>query len=130
MLEAGKRAGKVHAELETAELELELARRKAKERLQDLKEERSRLGDILFSGYEPREVLVEAWADFSNGQMLEVRKDTEEVITQRPLREDERQGEFDLELWRADLHKRVKNEREATARRRAGDADGEEEAHP
>lgn len=125
LLERAKKVGDVHEELQQHVADADAAKRKLKDKEADLTQEVDRLLHILRTGHEPREVKVEAWANFATERMQEIRMDTMKVINERPLEEHERQGEFDLLGWQDALHKRVERERVDFAKKRAGDKDDE-----
>ncbi len=67
-----------------------------KEAISAIEEERERLEQAIREKREKRPVKVEGWAHFDIGQYREVRADTGEVLTERPLLAAELQEEFDL----------------------------------
>jgi hypothetical protein len=126
VLDRAKKASSVHDELARHLLEAASFKNKLKAKEGELQEDFERLMHAVGTGTEPREVEVEAWADYSKERFFEVRVDTGKTISERPLREEERQGEFDLESWQQELHLRVVRTQEDIAKRRAGDVDKEE----
>lgn len=128
LLDRAKKMGHVHNELERHLSEVDELKKEFKSKETKLEEERQLLAHVLFTGAEPREIKVEAWADFSMNRFLEIRSDTGEVIHKRPLRPEEKQGDFsdfDEEDWAKQLHLRLVEAEEA-ARRRAGDVEKED----
>ncbi len=128
LLERAKRVGDVHQELQHHIAEADGVKRNLKHKEAELTSVVDGLLEVLRTGHEPREVKVEAWADYKRERFQEIRTDTGAIINERALRPEERQGEFDLEAWGAELHQRaLAQAREDVARRRAGDVDREEE---
>ncbi len=125
LLERAKKAGDIHQELQRHIAEADVVKRRLRQKEAELTEAMDALLDILKTGEERREVEVEAWANFRTGRFQEVRTDTLDVISERELRPEERQGEFDLEGWQEELHQRAARAREEAARARAGDVGAE-----
>lgn len=107
LLDRAKRIGEVFNELHRHLVDADDVKKELKKKENELELERIKLAHMLHTGAENREVVVEAWADFSTGTFTEVRKDTGEVITKRDLEPEERQGQFDAEEWGESLFSRL-----------------------
>lgn len=127
LMDRARKMGRVHNELEAHQAKAALVRQKLKVESEELEEERGRLAQCLVMGTEPRATKVEAWANYVANRFEEIRSDTGEVINKRPLKPEDKQGEFDLDGWYAERTRRAKQDQEDAAKRRAGD-DGESDA--
>lgn len=65
-----------------------------KARMTGLESKRTQLATLIRRGEEIRDVAVETRADYATGLVREIRLDTEELLSQRPLTEKERQPEL------------------------------------
>lgn len=84
---------KTIAEHEAETKELAAAR---KEELKTLKKESSQLSFIVRTGAEPRDVVVDCWANYDDGRYEETRQDTGELVVERDLKPEERQTSMTL----------------------------------
>lgn len=129
-LDRAKKAAAVREQLQQHLLETSAIKQRLKAKEEELNEQFAGLMHNVGAGTEPREVKVEAWANFATNTFEELRTDTEQVINKRRLRAEERQGEFDAALWGEQLHLRLvqeMKEREDIAKKRAGDVEKDED---
>jgi hypothetical protein len=120
-LDRAKKWAKACEELALQLAEADEVKKELKAKEAHLEEVQRRLQHVVGAGAEPREVLVEAWADFATNKFEEVRTDTGQVINRRALEAHERQGAFDPGEWGEQLHLRLLREREDVAKKRAGE---------
>jgi hypothetical protein len=96
LMDRGARLAQLHSDLAQHEAHSESVKADLKSRKTALEAEASRLAGIVRKKYEPRPVKVFHEAHWQTLTYREVRADTGSVIpgTNRPLREEERQGEI------------------------------------
>lgn len=104
LLLRAKRIGEVHQELRVHQAEAEQVKKELRKAEAELELEREKLAHMLLTGAEQRSVKVEAWADFERDVFFVIRLDTREVVEERKLKPEERQGDFEDGFWQTELH--------------------------
>lgn len=90
--ERGHALAELCQQIDSAEAEEADRRKGVKEHIAALEEQRTGLAYIIHRGEEDRATDIEESADYAAGKASTVRLDTGEVIRERPLRAEERQG--------------------------------------
>ena len=90
-LTAGARLAELDGELHEASENATQVKQALKAEETRIVAERTRVAGLLRRGTEMRDVKVQVFHDYEDGELTEVRVDTFEVVFQRPLTEDEKQ---------------------------------------
>lgn len=98
LLERGQRLAQLSEDMAEHQVKAELQKKELKAQEARIAEEQSRLAAIVRAKAEPREVVVQEFADYLRGSYYRRRTDTHEVIpgSERPLRPEEKQGALPL----------------------------------
>lgn len=101
--ERADRAAQLLAERDSKEEEQRAAAKHAKSVIESMEAELRRLSNEVRTKATYREVQCERRYDYRVGKIIEVRKDTDEVLFERPMTDAERQRELDLDTPPSDL---------------------------
>lgn len=101
--ERADRAAQLLAERDSKEEEQKAAAKHAKSVIESMEAELRRLSNEVRTKATYREVQCERRYDYRLGKIFEIRKDTDEVLFERPMTDAERQRELDLDKQPGDL---------------------------
>jgi len=96
-LEFGDKLAEVNQDILAEEVRHISVKQEIKAKLTELQAQRERLAVIVARKEETRSVEVEAVLDYAKEEYRRTRLDTGEVINRRPMNDDERQTEADLD---------------------------------
>jgi hypothetical protein len=100
LLARGKESGELSLSISQVEEDLAAAKVAAKEKLKTFEARKRELDRVLRSGIETRDVECELRFDFDAGVARTIRLDTKEVVSERPVTDEERQTSLTEAMFR------------------------------